>query len=347
MKKIFFIILISALGISVSHAQITLALQHNGQASFYASFDSLNAHIQSGDTIYFPGGGTNIGNWYINKTVHVFGVGHNPDSTAATSRSYLTGNIYLQTGADNSFFQGLYLTGSFAFGTNPSDQVVNNIIISRCFFYNLFLSYDGSTPTASSNIRISENVIVGDYIYGGYASNVVISNNIVQSIIGYFNNLLYSNNIQFRGFCGGGPFHNVNYCTLQNNILEFTYYSCSGSYFESGCNSNNWLNNIFNQGWGFPDGSNTGNGNWPSIDMSSVLVSQSGLSFSYTQDYHLQSPSTYIGTDSSQVGIYGGLYPFKDGSIPLNPHIVSKAIQQTTNSTGNLNINIKVKAQDN
>jgi hypothetical protein len=148
-------------------------------------------------------------------------------------------------------------------------------------------------------------------------------------------------------YCGGGPFLDINYSTLQNNIFEFTYSNCGGSYFESGCNSNKWLNNIFNQGWGFPDGSNTGSGNWPSIDMSSVLVSQSGLSFSYSQDYHLQSPSTYVGTDSSQVGIYGGLYPFKDGSIPMNPHIVSKTIQQTTSSSGNLNINVKVKAQDN
>jgi hypothetical protein len=346
MKKIIFIILISLLSLNVSHAQLTIALHHNGQSSFFASFDSLKAHLQTGDTIYFPGGGVNIGDWHIDKTVCVFGVGHNPDSTVATGRTYLTGNIYLKTGADNSFFQGLYLTGSIVFGTNSSDQEVHNITISRCNFVTLNLSFDGSTTTASSYISIRENIIHGG-VNGGYANNVTITNNIIQGNIGYFNNLLFTNNIQMNGYCGGGPYAYINNSTFQNNIIITTYYSCSGGYFESGCNSNYFANNIFSWGYGFPDGSSTGNGNWTGTDISTVLVSQSGLSFDYAQDYHLQSPSSYIGTDLIQVGIYGGNFPFKTGSVPQNPHVISKTIQQNTDNSGNLNINVKVKAQDN
>jgi len=348
MKKIIFITLISILSIYTSHAQLTIALHHNGQSSFYASFDSLNAHIQTGDTIYFPGGGVNIGNWYINKKLCIFGVGHNPDSTLATGRSYITGNIYLKTGADNTFIQGLYLTGNIMFGTNSSDQVLNNIVISRNSLNAIYLSFDGSTTTTSSYISIRENIIRGDGIYGGYAGNVTITNNIIHGNVGYFNNMLFTNNIHMNGYyCGNGPYSYINNSTFQNNILSFQYSNCNGNYWMSNCSSNYYANNTFNQGWGLPSDSNTGSGNWSSLDPSSILVSQSGVSFDYTQDYHLQSPTTYLGTDGLQIGIYGGNFPFKTGSVPQNPHIVSKTIQQSTNTSGNLNINVKVKAQDN
>lgn len=349
MKKIFFIISIFAMSLNASFAQQTIALHHNGQSSFYSSIDSLSNHIQSGDTIYLPGGGLNIGNWSIDKSVHVFGAGHNPDSTIATKRTYLSGNIYLKTGADNSFLQGFYLTGDIIFGTSTSDQVVNNIYISRCNISSLYLSFDGSTATTSSNISIRESILRGNNINGGYASNVVITNSIIQGVVQYFNNLLFTNNIMMRAFCGGGPFYNINTSTFQNNIIKTTHdnWNCGGNYLEYGCSSNYFENNIFSYGYTFPDGSSTGSGNWTSVDLSAVLISQSGLAFDYAQDYHLISPSTYLGTDGTQVGIYGGVYQFKEGSVPQNPHVISKTIQQSTDNSGNLNINVKVKAQDN
>jgi hypothetical protein len=346
MKKTLIIISIFAMSLNASFAQLTIALHHNGQGSYYSSFDSLKNHIQSGDTIYLPGGGFNIGNWNIDKTVHVFGVGHNPDSTTTTGTTYLSGNIILKTGADNSFFQGFYLTGNIIFGTNVSDQIVNNTIISRCNLTNIYLSFDGTTTTSSSNISIRENIVRGT-LSGGFAANVSISNNIIQGLVQYFNSMLFSNNIMMGGFCNNGPFNNNNFSTFQNNILIQQYYNCSGNYLESSCNSNYFANNIFNQPHAFPYNSSTGNGNWLGIDLSTVIVGQSGLSFDYVQNYHLISPSTYLGTDGTQVGIYGGVYPFKEGSVPQNPHVISKTIQQSTDNSGNLNINVKVKAQNN
>ena len=76
------------------------------------------------------------------------------------------------------------------------------------------------------------------------------------------------------------------------------------------------------------------------------MVNQSGGSFSYTHDYHLVSPTTYLGTDSTQVGIYGGIFPYKTAAVPLNPHISSQSIPMATDVNGMLNININVNAQD-
>jgi hypothetical protein len=47
------------------------------------------------------------------------------------------------------------------------------------------------------------------------------------------------------------------------------------------------------------------------------------------------------------VGIYGGLFPYKEGAVPLNPHISLKNIAPQTDVNGDLNIQLKVNAQDN
>ena len=57
--------------------------------------------------------------------------------------------------------------------------------------------------------------------------------------------------------------------------------------------------------------------------------------------------TTYLGDDGTEVGIYGGLVPFKEGAVPINPHISQKSIQTTTDSNGLLNIYFTVEAQQN
>jgi len=346
-KSIFFAAFFALICCNASFAQKRLVLMHNGQASVYSVFDSLKAHIQTGDTIYFPGAGYNIGDWSITKTVTIFGVGHYPDSTVATGTSYLNGNIIIKTGANNTFIQGTYLNGNITFGSDATNQTVNNITISRCNFNDLRLSHNGSAITTSNNIVIRDNVIRGGALMGGYATNVLIVNNIIQSVMQCFDNTLFKNNIHMRYFCGGGPLININNSSFQNNVMIYGYGNCSGQYFMSNGNTNDFQNNAFNNTITFPDGSNTGSGNWNAINLATFFVNQSGWTFSYSHNYHLQAPGTYVGTDGTQIGIYGSTIPYKDGAVPINPHIQMKTIAPTTNTNGELNINIKVAAQNN
>jgi hypothetical protein len=53
-----------------------------------------------------------------------------------------------------------------------------------------------------------------------------------------------------------------------------------------------------------------------------------------------------MGTDATQIGLYGSVFPYKDGAVPINPHIQAKTIAPVTNSIGELNIDIKVAAQN-
>lgn len=77
-----------------------------------------------------------------------------------------------------------------------------------------------------------------------------------------------------------------------------------------------------------------------------VFINQSGNIFDYNQDYHLVDPATYLGIDNTEVGIYGGMYPIKDGAVPQNPHIQTKSVAPITDVNGDLQIEIQVEAQE-
>jgi hypothetical protein len=153
---------------------------------------------------------------------------------------------------------------------------------------------------------------------------------------------IFKNNIFIDG--DGFMLNLIFYSIFENNIIR------GGSIYFDVSNGNILNNNLFVNNVIFPIGnSNTGSNNIVNQTATSIFVNQSGNTFSYTQDYHLQPtcPGKKAGRDGTDVGIYGGMYPWKAGSIPSNPHIQSMKIAPQTDVNGSLNVNIKVKAQDN
>lgn len=346
MKKIAFGLLVTLLSSSL-FAQKLVALSHAGTSTFFTGNTCVNDAVTaavSGDTIYIPGGGFTIGTLTIDKTLTIFGVGHTPDSTQATYRTELSGYINLIQGASNSHLEGFYLSGDISLGTSPTDQFVQNVRIRRVNMNILRLSYNGSAVTTSNTLFIEENRIRGE-MYAGYASNLLVSKNMMSQGFRYASNALITNNIIIGGYCGGGPFSNVDNCLFQNNYIYVGFGPCCCQYFISG-NSNQFLNNVTNINWSFPDGTNTGTGNWFNVPMSSIFVNCPSNAFDYTYDYHLQNPATYLGSDGTQIGIYGTSQPAKVGTVPVNPHVSTKTIAPQTNASGELNIQVTVGAQN-
>jgi hypothetical protein len=75
-------------------AQRKIALEHSGASSFFTDIPTAIDAAVSGDIIYLPGGsfpGFDI----FNKQLTIIGVGHNLDSTAATTMTLISGNIVM------------------------------------------------------------------------------------------------------------------------------------------------------------------------------------------------------------------------------------------------------------
>ena len=337
MKKTIFSFAFFLLAI-VAFSQQKVALHHNGTTTVFGGSNPFNdayTAAVSNDTIYLPGGNLPYPS-YINKSLVIIGAGHYPATTVATNRTVLNGSLTIGENADNLHLEGIELTQTLSFNANHK---VDGVVIKRCRINIIGYGGDGSTPCVNNTIR---ECVINSYIDFINAKSVLFSNNIIGGTINNGSELGISNNI-FLHNTYSYVFSNVDNSSISNNIIFQQSYGMT--YIHANCELSTFSNNIFN---GIPPvESNTFVNNHNSVVIAGLFVNQTGNIFDYTHDYHLLNPTTYLGTDGSQVGIYGGLFPYKDSALPVNPNIVSKTIAPQTNTSGELNFQIQVKAQNN
>jgi hypothetical protein len=352
MKRIIILLILSGLFTCVHAQQITVALHHNGGTTMFygnSSFSDANTAAANGDTIYLPGKAHYSG-ITISKKLVIIGAGINPDSTIAIGRSLIESDIYFAAGSDGSVLEGIYTGNNIHFN---GDTRINNVVIRRCYFSSLY--FDGSFDTTHTCKRevIEQNVITGE-IACDNSDYIIIRNNFIQARIrDIAQNGLIENNILYYttdwGYWSDTPsssnLYSVTGSLIRNNIFMKAIYR--GSCCIVGSN-NDVMNNIFAFNATDCWSSNYSN-NYVNISSDTIFVGQTAAytSFDFSQNYHLKSSSSYPGYANAGVGIYGGTLPLKEGTLPFNPHIVLKTIAPNTDNGGNLNINIKVKAQNN
>ena len=318
-----------------------VALHSAGNVQFFNGTNALilayDASV-SGDTIYLPGDGfTSPG--AIAKNIFIYGAGHYPDSTAVTGKSFIIGNLTLSDNADGFHLEGVDLTGSL---TTSTSQSVNQIIIRRCYIQgSINISGDLSNPCL--NLMLVNCAIKGNISLAN-AQNAAIFNSILNGEISSTNGTLFKNNIFLLNNVSSTVYKYTiigDYNTLENNIFLRTRDR------EIAGTNNTLKNNITPKADPFWGSVYTADGNYTSVDPTLIFINQTGNVFDYTHNYNLQAPENYIGTDNTQVGIYGGTYPYKEGAVPSNPHFVFKTITPNTDENGMLNVQIKVSAQEN
>ncbi len=346
--KILLPVFITVCGFVLNAQQITVTLQHNGVATMYYGnngFSDANSAAVDGDTIYLPGNAHYSG-VTVSKRVVIIGTGHTPDSTTATGRSLIESDIYFAAGSDSSVLEGIYTNNSIHFTSNTR---INYVKIRRCNFSSLY--YDGSfdtTHTCLQNI-IEQNIIRGEIVCDN-SDYLTIRNNLIRNRIrNITQNALIENNVlyyQVEGWnCCDYTLYLVYNSLVRNNI--FLRYPSHSNCHVAGSN-NDVMNNIFPNADPVCSSSNYSD-NYLSIGTDTIFVGQSShyYDFDYSHDYHLNTPSAYPGYNNMGVGIYGGTVPYKEGALPINPHISEKTIAPATDNDGKLNINIRVNAQDN
>lgn len=316
-----------------------VALHKGTGVQFFEGSGGLTSAIaasSTGDTIYLPGGSfSSPGN--IDKGIVIYGTGHYPDYTDITGKTFITGHLTLKDNADNFHLEGLEITGNLSMSYGES---VNNVTVIRCRMVNFEALGDWNTPT-SENTALIGNVI--NTIYLANCKTALVANNIIRYGIDHTHGNLIKNNI-FLGKLTSGYYENFR---GNNNNIHNNIFLVHGSYGMTNGSGNIYYNNIM----AFPSPAYgtaaTTLNNYTGLDPANIFVEQSGQDFIYTHDYNLKTPTSYPGTDATQVGIFGGTFPYKEGAIPVIPHFTLKDISPETNSSGQLTIRIKVKAQDN
>lgn len=316
MRTTIFITMLLAGLANTGNAQNLIAVQNAGTPSFFLKITEAIESAQNGDTIYIPGG--SFGDCTINKRLHLVGVGHDPDSTKATLVTFIP-YVLFDTGSSGSTLTGIRI-GDLIIG-NGSDEI-KNLIISRCYIV------DCSFNIKCSNITFIQNIILN--VWGSNNRDISFSNNKIGSLRD-FEYCSFRNNIILSIPSGGG---------VSLSVFENNYFGSSGIVYNSILN-----NNISYSGFNITT-QNVGANNLFYQDAGSIFVKEDS-DFEYGNDYNLQSDceGKNAGKDGTDIGIYGGAFPWKEGSLPFNPHYQKIQISPTTDNNGNLNVNIKVAAQ--
>ncbi len=336
MKKIIFFLFITILIAKASFGQAPqfAVVRPNGTTYICPSFDSAYTKAVDDDYIYLPG--TVIaGNKTISKRLTMIGAGHYPDSTICTGKTRFTGLFTLE---QKCTFEGFELDNSIILsGTNSSNS---SFIRLKC---------SGFLLSGANDIYIDGSIfqyITGSSSYGSnvcgiQSSNVFFRNCIMQNV----EKIVYSNfkNCIFLGANGSWQYIKIANSTFSNCFFKGLF--AVDWYFQSICfallgNSSN--NCLWTSGINIP-----GQNNYMTTQPDTVLVNTGGNGswFDYSYNYHLKPNSPYLtaGDDGTQIGIYGGISPYKEGAVPSNPHIYFKQVQAQTNSNGQLQIQFKVR----
>ncbi|MCL1933988.1 MAG: hypothetical protein FWF53_09295 [Candidatus Azobacteroides sp.] len=304
----------------LAQPQQKFTIQNGTKMVFYDDLETAVQQAASGDTIYLPGGLFQLqSELIINKKLAIFGTGWDTGTMGGISITQIQNDIRFAEGSSGSLLTGCNISGNINFESNLQNiTILRNRISGNINF------------TSGKQMVVSENWVASSIgIYGDTSDECQINNNYSRSIINFSNSRIYNNVTEFAT--------NLYGCTVENNFImnesDADISSCSNCYFN---------NNAFEGNITFPVGTNIGNNNLMDQSMADTFNGTEQPKDLEIQD---SSPCKNAGTDGTDIGIYGGINPWKPDELPFNPHIIQVVIPTQADKDGNLKVNISVAAQ--
>ncbi len=365
MKKNLLLSIGAILFVLTANATVRTVSNNVNSPGQFTSLQAAYDASSSNDTLYIHASETSYGNLTMKKPLVLIGEGALPNKQIQYKTQI--GDIILSyaafpatTTASGSKFYGMEISSITLRASSSSGSAgIGNITVSRCKISSFLPSYE------HSNLIITQNVISS--LSGSILFNSILSNNIIGSISVSSqtgaNNLISNNIIQTAIYIKGAVIsNNIFYNYVSSGSIAFSNEACTFS------------NNIF---YAFTpvveatiiSGSNTGSGNLFNIDpvFTTPAIPTQIAGYTYINplvgpfaNLHLQasSPGKSYGTDSTDVGIYGGGYPWIDGEnadsrfryYPMSkqvPHMIKMNIlNPTIPANGTLNVEFNARSQN-
>lgn len=349
MKKYFVTLFLSVFCFVVqvsAQSSVIATLFHDGDIkTFYGTGALRSAHAAAahGDVITLSSGSFTATN--ITKAVTLRGAGMEYDSISVTEPTIISGDFSIQIASDstlqnnNLVMEGIYHNAAGVITVNGS---LKNPQFVKCRLY---------------AIRCSSAGLYG-YMYYANFINCVIAYEVYFHTLGsatfvncYLNNLYQQNNQSSHEFQNcvvrESCFANISNTVFRNCFLYATSNTSSYNKLPSTSPAYNCValsatssTNIFaNQ-------SNTTNTQVSSL--SDVFKTWTGSSLANFKAERLEltdaAKTKYLGSDGTQIGIYGGSIPFDPR--PSNPQITKLNVASKSTADGKLSVDIEVKAAE-
>lgn len=307
-----------ASSINVAKAQdvLTATLQHGEEMTAYYGYqafvNAMNAAVD-GDLVTLSAG--TFARPYITKAVMIQGAGMLGNRTAVDNALYIS----LPEGSSGLTLEGVYF---------PYDVYIrgcaNEITFKRCQMKTFDIEPQ-STNCSVIQCRIesfepddhSKNLLVKNSAIARVGENsddatLLFENCLITYSGGSRTNWEFNPIATFRNCIIAWPSQHKG-CTAYNNV-------CLGKSFATNSQSNNTL-----------------------VSDLHILFKDNVFDWNGNLTLTEEAAAQYLGTDGTQVGVFGGAYPYT--SIPSNPQITAKEIENQADSNGKLAVKITVEAQ--
>ena len=339
MKKFFSLIaLFSCAAVSYAQSSMLATLNHEGTVStFYGATALRDAHNAAvhGDVITLSSG--SFVSTDITKAITLRGAGMEVDTLSGTEPTVISGDFNIQIA--DTVSQRLTIEGIYHNHNLKYKGTLTNALFLKNRLYNVNYADNGIMKNASFiHCRIADyfqlNVnssascincaIEGPSSYNSTTSNFEFQNCVIKFDSGndhvkssaYKNCLIYANS--------------GNTTSISSSCIA---YNCVGF-------NQNSSNSLFRY---IPNSTNT-----YIDDIKTVFKTYTGQSLQKldSENFELtdEAKSKYLGTDGTQVGIYGGSLPFT--STPSNPQITKCNVAAKSTADGKLSVDIEVKAAE-
>lgn len=349
MKKYFVTLFLSVFCFVVqvsAQSSVIATLFHDGDIkTFYGTGALRSAHAAAvhGDVITLSSGSFTATK--ITKAVTLRGAGMEYDSISVTEPTIISGDFSIQIASDstlqnnNLVMEGIYHNAA---GVITVIGSLKNPQFVKCRLYEIRCSSSGTAGYMYYANFI--NCVIADEVYFFSSGSATFVNC-------YLNNLTQNNSNSSHEFQNcvvkDDNFFNVNNTVFRNCFLYATSGTSTYNKLPSSSPAYNCValsatssTNIFaNQ-------SNTTNTQASSF--SDVFKTWTGSSLANFKTERLEltdaAKTKYLGSDGTQIGIYGGSIPFDPR--PSNPQITKLNVASKSTADGKLSVDIEVKAAE-
>lgn len=340
MKKFFVFAMLCCMTLFVN-AQATdvpmATLQHGDEIKVFYGKTALSqaytAAADSGDVITLSAGV--FDGLTIQKSLKIIGNGFVTDEEKGIYPTVIKGDLNYSSrdvvnsdgetikdaiGYDGTRLEGLEITGNFVLrGRGPK-----GFEIVKCKQQTYGVSFHIRVNT--ENLSIRQSVFSNIFFSDNSLNHIQHNLNIINSIFMFYN--AYNNAstiyVDHSIILTGMPIGNVS-----NSIL-------TGA--SPGVTANNCI---------FIEKTPSeilGTGNWFNKKLAGIFEEEmTDMGWDGVKTFKLKYPDTYVGTDGTQVGLYGGTYPFNP--TPTVPQITESEIDTKVAADGKLKVRITVEAQ--
>jgi hypothetical protein len=327
---------------TATHAQTTIRRVNNNPGvtgvNVYTTAQAAHDAAVPNDILIIEPSVTTYGNLTLTKPLKIYGNGYFLSTNTelkADQRNSILANLDFNAGSGGSEISGIYFTNSVTVNG------ISNLIIQRCYF-DVPLSINSFTGIGTvynnvTNILVSGNyspgAIIGSAAGSKTISNVLVTNNIVQSINANspdIQNWIVRNNTIHTN--PGGLTNGI----FENNLLTL---SNGGAPAFINCTVSNNVSRVASFSSGF--------GNQNNFSIAPELIT-AGAGISPDEAYQIKagSPLKTAGSGGTEVGAFGGATPYVVSGIPAIPSIVNMSNTATGSNTVPLSVTISVKGNN-